>query len=111
MTNPTDAPRLRETVAEAITSVPPQPDFNALALAEADAAIAAMVDALLSDEAYETDPDGRNIYYSPRGAVRAALKAIGATTDCGCTVTDAVDGTVDIDQCSRPDCPRAEGER
>ena len=27
------------------------------------------------------------------------------------TVTDAVDGAVDIDQCSRPGCPRVEGER
>lgn len=41
------------------------------------------------------------------GLVDMAEKA----TDCGCTVTDAVDGVVDIDQCNRTGCPRAEGER
>lgn len=50
-------------------------------------------------------PMCRDEKYRDHDRARLKQELRKETTDCGCTVTDAVD----IDQCSRTGCPRAEG--
>ena len=103
---------------------------------DAGAAIEAMTQALLSDEAVEaaararTKASGEKFMADPptfertkkylweisiveaRAALTSALAAIGYSEDCGCTSIDpgwdgADGGVVDVIQCSDPHCPRA----